>query len=202
MKKIILATHNLHKMEEMTDLLKDFAIDILTLKQFPNIEDIPETGETLKENALIKARTVNQLTGIPAIGDDTGLEVNTLNGAPGVYSARYAGETASFEDNVNKLLSEMKSKIDRSAQFRTVTAFVNGKDEIIAEGKINGLITKEPKGAYGFGYDPVFYFPELKRTFAELSTEEKNRISHRGLALQKLCKLLSAHWSENKPTGD
>ena len=91
----------------MTDVLKDFSIDILTLEQFPNIEDIPETGETLKENALIKARTVNQLTGIPAIGDDTGLEVNTLNGAPGVYSARYAGETASFEDNVNKLLSEM-----------------------------------------------------------------------------------------------
>ena len=97
----------------MSGVLKDLAIDILTLEQFPNIEDIPETGETLKENALIKARTVNQLTGIPAIGDDTGLEVNTLNGAPGVYSARYAGETASFEDNVNKLLSEMK-KIGRA----------------------------------------------------------------------------------------
>ncbi len=202
MKKIILATHNLHKMEEMSDVLKDLAIDILTLEQFPNIEDIPETGETIKENALIKARTVNRLTGIPAIGDDTGLEVETLNGAPGVYSARYAGENASFEDNINKLLTEMKIKVDRNAQFRTVTVFVDGKDELIAEGKIDGLITKEPKGANGFGYDPVFYIPELKRTFAELSAEEKNKISHRGLALQKLCKLLSAHWRANKPTGE
>ncbi len=202
MKKIILATHNLHKMEEMRDVLKDLAIDILTLEQFPNIEDIPETGETMKENALIKARTVNRLTGIPAIGDDTGLEVETLNGAPGVYSARYAGENASFEDNINKLLTEMKIKVDRNAQFRTVTVFVDGKDELIAEGKIDGLITKEPKGANGFGYDPVFYIPELKRTFAELSAEEKNKISHRGLALQKLCKLLSAHWRANKPTGE
>ncbi len=200
--KIILATHNKHKMEEMKAVLKDFQVDVLTLDDFPEIGDIPETGETLEENALLKARIVNKLSGFPAVGDDTGLEVNALDGDPGVYSARYAGENVTYSDNVNKLLSEMINKNDRSAQFRTITAFVDGKDEIIAEGKIDGLITKEQKGTHGFGYDPVFYIPELKRTFAELSTEEKNRISHRGLALQKLCKLLSAHWSENKPTGD
>lgn len=200
--KIILATHNIHKMEEMKAVLKDFQVDVLTLDEFPEIGEIPETGETLEENALLKARTVNKLSGFPAVGDDTGLEVNALDGDPGVYSARYAGENVTYSNNVNKLLSEMINKNDRSAQFRTVTAFVDGKDEIIAEGKIDGLITKEPKGNYGFGYDPVFYIPKMKRTFAELSAEEKNRISHRGLALQKLCKLLSAHWSENKPTGD
>lgn len=200
--KIILATHNIHKMEEMKAVLKDFQVDVLTLDEFPEIGEIPETGETLEENALLKARTVNKLSGFPAVGDDTGLEVNALDGDPGVYSARYAGENVTYSNNVNKLLSEMINKNDRSAQFRTVTAFVDGEDEIIAEGKIDGLITKEPKGNYGFGYDPVFYIPKMKRTFAELSAEEKNRISHRGLALQKLCKLLSAHWSENKPTGD
>lgn len=200
--KIILATHNIHKMVEMKAVLKDFQVDVLTLDDFPEIGEIPETGETLEENALLKARTVNKLSGFPAVGDDTGLEVNALDGDPGVYSARYAGENVTYSNNVNKLLSEMINKNDRSAQFRTVTAFVDGKDEIIAEGKIDGLITKEPKGNYGFGYDPVFYIPKMKRTFAELSAEEKNRISHRGLALQKLCKLLSAHWSENKPTGD
>lgn len=200
--KIILATHNIHKMEEMKAVLKDFQVDVLTLDDFPEIGEIPETGETLEENALLKARTVNKLSGFPAVGDDTGLEVNALDGDPGVYSARYAGENVTYSNNVNKLLSEMINKNDRSAQFRTVTAFVDGEDEIIAEGKIDGLITKEPKGNYGFGYDPVFYIPKMKRTFAELSAEEKNRISHRGLALQKLCKLLSAHWSENKPTGD
>ncbi|MBC8322594.1 MAG: RdgB/HAM1 family non-canonical purine NTP pyrophosphatase [Candidatus Marinimicrobia bacterium] len=200
--KIILATHNIHKMVEMKAVLKDFQVDVLTLDDFPEIGEIPETGETLEENALLKARTVNKLSGFPAVGDDTGLEVNALDGDPGVYSARYAGENVTYSNNVNKLLSEMINKNDRSAQFRTVTAFVDGEDEIIAEGKIDGLITKEPKGNYGFGYDPVFYIPKMKRTFAELSAEEKNRISHRGLALQKLCKLLSAHWSENKPTGD
>lgn len=200
--KIILATHNIHKMVEMKAVLKDFQVDVLTLDEFPEIGEIPETGETLEENALLKARTVNKLSGFPAVGDDTGLEVNALDGDPGVYSARYAGENVTYSNNVNKLLSEMINKNDRSAQFRTVTAFVDGEDEIIAEGKIDGLITKEPKGNYGFGYDPVFYIPKMKRTFAELSAEEKNRISHRGLALQKLCKLLSAHWSENKPTGD
>ena len=201
--KIILASHNLHIMEEMKAALKDLHFEIKTLNDFPEIGDIPETGATLEENALLKARTVNKLTGLPAIGDDTGLEVDALAGEPGVYSARYAGENVTYEDNVNKILNEMTHirEHERTARFRTVTAFVDGFDEITTAGKIEGLITKEPKGTSGFGYDPVFYIPEMKCTFAELSTEEKNKISHRGHALQKLSKLLSAHWSANETTG-
>jgi len=191
--KIILATHNLNKMEEMKDVLEDLKIDLVTLTEFPTIGDIPETGATLEENALIKAQTVNQITGIPAIGDDTGLEVDALNGAPGVYSARYAGDNVSYVDNVKKLLSEMSGKENRRAQFRTVIAFVDGHREILAEGDISGNISNEPKGENGFGYDPVFYIPKLKRTFAELSAYEKNKISHRGKALQNLIELLHSH---------
>ncbi len=202
--KIILATHNKHKITEIKAVLQNLNVDIRTLNDFPEIGEIPETGSTLEENALLKARTVNELTGLPAIGDDTGLEVDALDGAPGVYSARYAGEKATYQDNVNKLLNEMLNVQDqeRTSRFCTVTVFVDGINEIIAEGKIEGFINQSPKGTHGFGYDPVFYIPELKRTFAELFTEEKNRISHRGLALQKLCKLLSAHWSANETTGE
>jgi len=201
--KIILASHNLHKMEEMKAALKDLHVEIKTLNDFPEIGDIPETGATLEENALLKARTVNKLTGLPAIGDDTGLEVDALAGAPGVYSARYAGENVTYEDNINKILDEMAHihERERTASFCTVTAFVDGFDEITTSGKIEGMITKEPKGTSGFGYDPVFYIPEMKCTFAELSTEEKNKISHRGHALQKLSKLLSTHWIANETTG-
>ena len=202
--KIILATHNKHKMAEMKAVLNDLQVEVKTLDDFPEIGDIPETGSTLEENALLKARTVNELIGLPAVGDDTGLEVDALDGAPGVLSARYGGEKATYEDNVNKLLDEMFNVHyqERTARFRTITVFVDGNNVISAEGKIEGFINKLPKGTHGFGYDPVFYLPELKRTFAELSTEEKNKISHRGLALQKLSKLLSAHWSVNESTGE
>lgn len=195
--KIILASHNPHKVEEMKSVLRDLSVEIITLDDYPEVGDIEETGETLKENALIKARTVNRLTGLPAIGDDTGLEVDSLNGGPGVYSARYAGEDATYEDNVNKLLTEMSdiSKNKRTARFRTVAAFVDGETELTSEGKIEGMITFEPKGRYGFGYDPLFFISEMNCTFAELSTEEKNKISHRGHALQNLHKQLSAYWS-------
>lgn len=190
-------------MEEMKVALKDLHVEIRALNDFPGIGDIPETGATLEENALLKARTVNKLTGLPAIGDDTGLEVDALAGAPGVYSARYAGENVTYEENVNKILDEMThiQELERTARFRTVTVFVDGSDEITTAGKIEGLITKEPKGTSGFGYDPVFYIPEMKCTFAELSIEKKNKISHRGQALQKLSKLLSAQWSANETTG-
>lgn len=202
--KIIIASHNIHKMEEMKVMLKNLSVDVITLDNFPEIGEIPETGKTLEENALLKARIVNEITGLPAIGDDTGLEVDALNGAPGVYSARYAGENVSYEENVNKLLKEMEfiKEESRTARFRTVTTYVDGDDLITAEGTIEGIITKTPKGVNGFGYDPVFYIPKTKCTFAELSTEEKNRISHRGLALQKLCKFLFAHWSTNKTIGE
>lgn len=192
--KIILATHNLHKMEEMMDVLKDLNVNLLTLTEFPEIGEIPETGKTLEENALIKARTVNKITGIPAIGDDTGLEVDALNGAPGVYSARYAGENVTYMNNVKKLLLEMSDIENRQAKFRTVIAYVDDSHEILAEGDIHGEISNELKGKNGFGYDPVFYIPKLNRTFAELSSDEKNKISHRGNALQNLIKLLHAHW--------
>ncbi|HDY75017.1 MAG TPA: XTP/dITP diphosphatase [Candidatus Marinimicrobia bacterium] len=195
--KIILASHNPHKVEEMKSVLRDLSVEIITLDDYPEVGDIKETGETLKENALLKARTVNRLTGLPAIGDDTGLEVDSLNGGPGVYSARYAGEDATYEDNVNKLLTEMSdiSKNKRTARFRTVAAFVDGETELTSEGKIEGMITFEPKGKSGFGYDPLFFILEMNCTFAELSTEVKNKISHRGHALQNLHKQLSAYWS-------
>jgi len=202
--KIILASHNKHKMEEMTAMLKHMNVDVSTLDNFPEIGEIPETGKTLEENALIKARIVNEITGLPSIGDDTGLEVDALKGAPGVFSARYAGENVTYEDNLNKLLKDMQfvNEENRTARFRTVTTFINGENIITTEGKIEGMITKAPIGVNGFGYDPVFYIPKMKCTFAELSSEEKNRISHRGQALQKLCKLLSAHWSTNMTIGE
>lgn len=195
--KIILASHNLHKVEEMKTILRDLSVEIITLEDYPEVGDIEETGKTLKENALLKARIVNRFTGIPTIGDDTGLEVDSLNGDPGVYSARYAGEHATYEDNVKKLLADMSDigENERTARFRTVTAFVDGETELTSEGKIEGMITFEPKGTFGFGYDPLFFIPEMNCTFAELSTEEKNKISHRGYALQNLYKYLSAYWS-------
>ena len=161
-------------------------------REYPDIGDIEETGTTLLENSLLKAHTVHDRTGLPAIADDTGLEVDALDGAPGVYSARFSGADATYEDNVNKLLSVMEEVSDdmRSARFRTVISFVDGNQELWTEGHIDGKIIDFPRGNAGFGYDPVFYIPQLEKTFAELSTEEKNKISHRGLALQKLRKIL------------
>lgn len=181
----------------MKTVLRDLSVEIITLDDYPEVGDIEETGETLEENALLKARTVNRITGIPAIGDDTGLEVDSLDGGPGVYSARYAGEHATYEDNINKLLAEMSDmgENERTARFRTVAAFVDGETELTSEGKIEGMITFEPKGMFGFGYDPLFFIPEMNCTFAELSAEEKNKISHRGHALRNLYKHLSALWS-------
>ena len=140
----------------------------------------------------MKARTVHDRTGLPAIADDTGLEIDALDGAPGVYSARFAGLNPTYEDNVNKLLSVMENVPDdmRSARFRTVISFVDEIQELWTEGFIDGKITEFPRGNMGFGYDPVFYVPRLEKTFAELSTDEKNKISHRGIALQKLRKIL------------
>ena len=190
--KIVLATHNRHKMEEMAAILKNEAVTLLTLDEFPQIGEIEETGTTLLENALIKARTVNELTGLPALADDTGLEVDALDGAPGVYSARYAGEKATFSDNCNKLLEALAQTPDteRTARFRTVVAFVDGKREYHAEGAVEGIIAPELRGKDGFGYDPIFWVPDLKKTFAELKSEEKNAISHRGKALENMRKLL------------
>ena len=190
--KIVLATHNHDKEIELQHSLRGLGVEICSLSEYPDISEIEETGTTLLENSLLKAHTVHDRTGLPAIADDTGLEVDALDGAPGVYSARFAGADATYEDNVNKLLSVMEEVSDdmRSARFRTVISFVDGNQELWTEGHIDGKIIDFPRGNAGFGYDPVFYIPQLEKTFAELSTEEKNKISHRGLALQKLRKIL------------
>ena len=190
--KIVLATHNHDKEIELQHSLRGLGVEICSLSEYPDIGDIEETGTTLLENSLLKAHTVYDRTGLPAIADDTGLEVDALDGAPGVYSARFSGVNATYEDNVKKLLSVMEDIPDdmRSARFRTVISFVDGIQELWTEGFIEGKITENSRGNMGFGYDPVFYIPRLEKTFAELSTAEKNKISHRGLALQKLRKIL------------
>lgn len=191
-KTLILATHNSHKVEELSLALGNLGLVIKTLDEFPQIEEIEETGETLLENAFIKARTVHRLTQLPALADDTGLEVDALLGAPGVYSARYAGENATYEDNVNKMLFELNGveEENRSAIFRTVIAFVSAGKEQWVDGVIKGNISHKPKGNYGFGYDPIFYVPEKGKTFAEMQHNEKNAISHRGLAVKKMAEFL------------
>ena len=190
--KIVLATHNHDKEIELQHSLRCLDVDICSLSEYPDIGEIEETGTTLLENSLLKAHTVHDRTGLPTIADDTGLEIDALDGAPGVYSARFAGLNATYEDNVNKLLSVMENVPDdmRSARFRTVISYVDKTQELWTEGFIDGRITETPRGNMGFGYDPVFYVPRLEKTFAELSTNEKNKISHRGLALQKLRKIL------------
>lgn len=190
--QIVLATHNKGKMSEINNLLSS-SYEVLTLDHFPNIKEIPETGKTLKENAFIKARTVFEMTGLPSLADDTGLEVESLGGDPGVYSARYAGEQASYQDNCEKLLKNMMRvpKEDREAKFRTVIAYKDDNRELSCDGSVKGEIALSPKGSFGFGYDSVFYYPPLEKTFAELSEEEKNSISHRGRALRKFLLLFN-----------
>ena len=190
--QIVLATHNKGKMSEINNLLSS-SYEVLTLDHFPNIKEIPETGKTLKENAFIKARTVFEMTGLPSLADDTGLEVESLGGDPGVYSARYAGEQASYQDNCEKLLKNMMRvpKEDREAKFRTVIAYKDDNRELSCDGSVKGEIAQSPKGSFGFGYDSVFYYPPLEKTFAELSEEAKNSISHRGRALRKFLLLFN-----------
>jgi len=193
---IVIATHNKNKLSEMKFILKPLGINIKSLFDFPEIGDIPETGNSLEENALIKAKTVFKLTGFSTLSDDTGLEVDVLNGEPGVYSARWAGENCSYSDNVNKLISKIKliSADRRNAQFRTVMAFVNKNVEHTEEGIIKGLILDTAKGVGGFGYDPVFYIPMKRKTFAEMSLDEKGKISHRGLALNNMLTYLKTNF--------
>lgn len=191
-KEIVIATHNPDKKKEIMIALRELGVNILSLDNFPEIGEIEETGSTLLENSLIKARTISAVTGKPAIADDTGLEVDALNGAPGIYSARYAGINVSYEDNVRKLLSEM-SKFDmdsRTARFRTVVSFHSSNEELWTEGVIEGSITRNAIGKGGFGYDPVFRVKKTGKTFAEMTRQEKNRISHRGVALDKMRQLL------------
>ena len=187
-KTLVLATHNIQKQTEMNSILSGLGVIIIGLDQFPEINDIEETGTTLIENALIKARTVHEITGLPSLADDTGLEVDSLKGSPGVYSARFAGENATFEDNVNKMLIALSGipADKRTARFRTVLAFVDSNSELCEDGVIEGKITKKAHGKDGFGYDSIFQPEKYDTTFAEMGSEEKNRISHRARALEKM----------------
>ena len=193
--EIILATHNLDKCKELQASFNDTNIKVYTLKDFPEIDDIIEDGDTLEANAFIKSRTVFNKTGIPTISDDTGLFISALNGEPGIFSARYSGENCSYIDNVNKVLTEMNN-IDislREATFKTVVTYVSKDLELVAEGSVKGIITKKPKGNKGFGYDPIFYVSELQKTFAEMDINEKQKISHRAKSINNLQKLFSKH---------
>lgn len=187
--ELVFATNNKHKIREITDLLDD-NFRILGLADLNITEDIPEEAETLEENALFKARYVHERSGLNVFADDTGLEVTALGGAPGVYSARYAGEGKSFDDNIEKLLGAMQGADERSARFRTVIALILDGSEYLFEGTVEGEITRDRRGTGGFGYDPVFLPSGHDRTFAEIPLSEKNTISHRARAMRKLLEFL------------
>lgn len=186
---IVMATNNAHKLEEVRRMCGD-SIKVLSLSDIDCYGDIPETGTTLATNALQKARWVKQNYGYDCFADDTGLMVDALDGEPGVFSARYAGPGHDAEANMKKLLKNMKDVENRNAHFSTVIAFLSGDKEILIEGRVDGVITKFPKGVDGFGYDPVFQPNGYGITFAEMSPDLKNSISHRGKAMQKLMGVL------------
>ena len=189
-KKFVFATNNAHKLEEVTAILGD-KIELLSMKDIHCHADIPETADTLEGNALLKARYIFENYNMDCFADDTGLEVEALNGAPGVYSARYAGDTHNSEANMRKLLQDMEGIENRKAQFRTVFALIiNGKEHLF-EGIVKGEITKHRCGSSGFGYDPVFIPEGYTQTYAEMGNTLKNKISHRALATNKLCNFLS-----------
>ncbi len=188
MKELVFATHNSHKLEEMRAILKNYKV--IGLNDINCHEEIVEDSDTLEGNAKIKADFVKKNYNIDCFADDTGLEVEALNGAPGVYSARYAGENCSFQDNVKKLLEALKDCDNRKARFRTVIALNIDDKQYLFEGIVNGSIVREQHGEKGFGYDPIFLPDGYEQTFAEMPLELKNKISHRGLATQKLIDFL------------
>ena len=188
-RKLVFSTNNEHKLEEVKAILEPY-YQILSLKDIGDDTDIPETGETLEDNALIKANYLWDTYHTNCFADDTGLEVEALNNAPGVYSARYAGEQKSSTDNVAKLLKELEGKENRNAQFRTVIALIIDGKKYVFEGKIKGVITTSARGDSGFGYDPVFQPEGSDKTFAELTLADKNEISHRARAVEQLALFL------------
>lgn len=192
MKTLVLATYNRNKAEELKTLLAGLDLDIRSLEDFPRVPPLIEDGTTFRENALKKARTVFQHTKLPTLADDSGLEVFYLNGRPGVWSARYAGDGATDEQNNEKLLREMRGVPPRRrrAQFRAVLALVGPGYEDIAEGVCTGKLAEEPRGTNGFGYDPIFIPDGYDRTYAELTADEKNKISHRAKAIAAMKEIL------------
>ena len=187
--KIVFATNNKHKLDEINKISKG-QLEILSLSDINCHEDIPETGDTLKENALIKSQYVKDKFGLDSFADDTGLEVEALNNAPGIYSSRYAGAECNSEDNMQKLLHDLQGKENRNAQFRTVIALILNGKEYFFEGIIKGEIIEQKEGTNGFGYDPIFKPLGYDKTFGELSEEIKNSLSHRAIATQKLVAFL------------
>lgn len=187
--KLIFATHNPNKLVEIKSAVNTF--EVVSLKEMGIYEDIAETGTTLEENALIKSQYIYQKTGLSCFADDTGLEVDALNGRPGVYSARYAGEHATAEENMLKLLYEMEGQKNRTARFRTVISLILDGEEYSFEGKVVGEILYQKTGDDGFGYDPIFKPIEYDQSFAEMTMKQKNEISHRGVAVKKLIDFLS-----------
>lgn len=184
--KLFIATKNLDKIREITDALNGLDIDIVSIKDIPDLPDVDEDQDSLEGNAIKKAREFSQATGLPALADDTGLQVDALNGEPGVFSSRYAGPHAGYDENVDKLLKSLKGESNRKARFITVAALAWGDYLQTVKGVCDGEILTERRGTGKFGYDPVFYIPKYGKTFAEMPLELKNQISHRGKAMAQI----------------
>lgn len=199
MKKIVFATNNAHKLSEVRAMLEP-AYQIISLAELNCFDDIPETAQTLAGNALLKADYVSRKFGVDCFADDTGLEVEQLNGEPGVYSARYAGEAHDAQANMQKLLTKLGTATNRAARFRTVITLILNNEIVHFEGSVDGQIATSPSGKEGFGYDPIFIPEGYNRSFAELSPEEKNSISHRGRAVQKLVEYLKESQQHRQTT--
>lgn len=189
MKKLVFATNNAHKLSEVKAILEP-EFTIISLSDLNCNDEIPETAETLEGNALIKAQYIHDKFGLDCFADDTGLEIDALNGEPGVYSARYAGDANCAHENMCKVLEKLGDNPNRKACFRTVIALIQGNETSYFEGKIDGNIATQPRGNSGFGYDPIFVPENYFVSFAQLSAEEKNQISHRALAIKKLVSYL------------
>ena len=187
---IFFATGNAHKLEEIEAILND-SIELKSFRNLSEIPDVPETENTLEGNAELKARAYFKITSLPCFADDTGLEVEALDGAPGVYSARYSGEGGNAESNMNKVLGALQNQKNRRARFRTVIAWFDGTKIQLFEGILNGEIGFEKRGIHGFGYDPLFIPDGYSKTLAELGPEEKNKISHRALAVAEFTRFLN-----------
>ena len=189
--KLVFATNNLHKLKEVQEMLSD-SIEVLSLKDIGCFEDVEETESTLEGNAKLKADYITEKYGFDCFADDTGLEVEALDGKPGVYSARYAGEHGNAEKNMEKLLNELQNKSNRKAKFRTIIALNLTNKQYLFEGICEGEILNEKSGVKGFGYDPIFKPKNASSSFAEMNSEEKNIISHRGIAIQELVQFLNS----------
>lgn len=190
MKRIVFATNNKHKLDEVRKILHE-KFEVVGLRDVGLFEDIPETGKTLPENASIKSKYVFDKKGVDCFSDDTGLEIDALNGEPGVFSARYAGEDGNAERNIEKVLNKLNGLENRAARFRTSISLIMDGKEYFFEGVVNGAIIKGKRGVDGFGYDPIFLPDGYDETFAEMSSAQKNKISHRGRAVNKLTEFLN-----------